>query len=95
MPKIEDETKSDLRDEGGQTMSELEESLDKIGTGPKKKTPQQLLENPNDHLSPEDQEAARQQHSLDDTWQAAEGAGDRDWGIVDNDSKRSKKDGGN
>lgn len=67
----------------GQTMEDFEAALDKVGTGPRKKTPQEMMQRPGDLLDPDETDTLEQQHALDDTWQAAEGAGDRAWGDVE------------
>jgi hypothetical protein len=68
--------------------SDLDETT---GVSPKKKTPQEMVQNPNDLLDPSEGEIKEKQKQLDDTWAVAEGGGPHESGINDNDSRNSPK----
>ena len=65
-----------------QTMDQFDSALDQVGTGPRRKTPEEMGQRPSDFLDESQSDVLQHQHKLDDTWAAAEGAGDRDWGTI-------------
>lgn len=72
------------------TVREQNDALGDAGTPqPHKLTPEEMAQNPLLLLNPDQEEEIlrEQQKNLDDTWAVAEGGGDHDWSINDNDSK--------
>jgi hypothetical protein len=72
----------------GKTMAEMDAGLDEAAKScpsPKKKTPEEMLQNPADCFDPEDQNVPKGKN--DGAWDAAEGKGPHDASINDNDSK--------
>lgn len=84
---LEQETRDRVQGGKSKSMKDFEKDLDEASMAPtKKKTPEEMNQNPMDLLDPEHDPAAHQ-GELDSTWDVAEGKGPHDASINDNDSQ--------
>lgn len=81
---IEKETEKDFEGRG-QKMADFDKRLDQVGTAPRKKTPAEMLQNPNEFLDEEDERVDSTQQKLDKSWSVSEPG--QDSSLNDNDSK--------